>query len=325
MNESEITTVHPSPSPMLGESDNDSEINGEVNVRTLMQFLLGSRSAILSLASNRETFWLGLILVISAGFFRECGRSNWLVKPWLIFIPLVASALLSLVLFPVFDLVARQRGASGRHYWLRYRVFLGLFWMTAPLAWVYALPTERLMSPDNAAIINLWFLGIVSLWRITLVSRIFGVLFVPRVNEVVFTGALFVVLLVVDTLALCNFGGNRFVMMVGNSTDAPMAEFVIIHVMSAIAVLGVVTWPLWLVGTLAVALREGTPWSWTVTNTLSTRPVSRGLRGLVAASFAVWFVLLPLTPVPSTHFESIEQPAQNMQSTDVRSDNAISR
>lgn len=323
MSESEISTLHITPSPLLNESDNDSEINGEVNVRTLMQFLLGSRSAILSLASNRETLWLGLMLVISAGLVREFGRSNWLVKPWLVLIPLVASVLLSLVLFPVFELVARQRGASGQHYWSRYRVFLGLFWMTAPLAWVYALPTERLLSPDNAAIINLWFLGIVSLWRVALVSRIFGVLFVPRVNEVVFTGALFVVLLVVDTLALCNFGGNRFVMMVGDSSDAPVAEFVIIHVMSAVAVLGVVTWPLWLVGTLAVALREGTPWSWTVTSTSSTRPVSRGLRTLVAASIAVWFVLLPLTPVPSTRFDRVEQPDQNMQSTDAMRDSAI--
>jgi hypothetical protein len=55
--------------------------------------------------------------------------------------------------------------------------FLGLFWMTAPMAWLYAIPYERFLSPVQAVEANLWTLAFVSLWRVLLMSRVLAVLY----------------------------------------------------------------------------------------------------------------------------------------------------
>lgn len=280
--------------PKASESDGSESIP-DVTIGALVQFLFGSRPAILALASRRDTFWLGLALVISAGFVREYIRTDLTTKPWVILLPLVATIGISLILFPTVEIVARQRGASRAHFWARYKVFLSLLWMTAPLAWIFILPLESMMSADDAAIMNLWFLGIIMVWRLVLVARILAVLFVPHANEIVFTGTIFMVMLVVDTLSLCNLGGHRFVMMVGNSSNAPVAEFIIINVLSLVTILGVITWPLWLVGTLAVALWQGAPWAWTVKRAQAPRPTSNSIKVLAASSLLIWAVLLPLT------------------------------
>lgn len=52
-----------------------------------------------------------------------------------------------------------------------------LFWVTAPAAWLYAIPVERFFDPYHAAQANLTLLAIVSLWRVLLMSRILAVLF----------------------------------------------------------------------------------------------------------------------------------------------------
>jgi hypothetical protein len=49
--------------------------------------------------------------------------------------------------------------------------------MTAPLAWLYAIPFERWMSPGNATLWNLRLLGIVSVWRVVLMIRVIGVVY----------------------------------------------------------------------------------------------------------------------------------------------------
>jgi hypothetical protein len=51
-----------------------------------------------------------------------------------------------------------------------------LFWMTAPSAWLYAIPVERFLDSYHAALANIALLGIVSLWRVLLMSRIMSVL-----------------------------------------------------------------------------------------------------------------------------------------------------
>ena len=40
-----------------------------------------------------------------------------------------------------------------------FRSFLNLYWMTAPLAWLYAIPFERFLSPADATTANLALLG----------------------------------------------------------------------------------------------------------------------------------------------------------------------
>jgi hypothetical protein len=55
-------------------------------------------------------------------------------------------------------------------------MFLGLFWMTAPLAWLYAIPYERFLSPVDATAANLATLGLVALWRVDVMIRVVSVL-----------------------------------------------------------------------------------------------------------------------------------------------------
>lgn len=235
------------------------------------------------------------MLVISAGFVREYDRSDLLQNPWLVLRPLIASVGLSVVLFPLVEFVARRRGVAGSGSWGRFRTFVSLLWMTAPLAWIFILPVERVMSADEATITNLWFLGVVNLWRVVLVARLLAVLYVPQADDLVVTGTIFLVLLVVDTLSLCNLGGDRLVMMVGNNSGTLPGAFIVIRVLSLFAILGVITWPIWFVATLTVAFWEGAEWSWTVRPTVSSRAFSGGVRVLAAASLLIWIVLLPLT------------------------------
>ena len=58
----------------------------------------------------------------------------------------------------------------------QWRSFLALFWMTAPVAWLYAIPVERFLSSYQAAQANLTLLGVVSIWRVLLMARIISVL-----------------------------------------------------------------------------------------------------------------------------------------------------
>lgn len=260
----------------------------EVTVGRLIQFLLGSRVAIATFASRRDTLWLGLTFVISAGLVREYHQASWIQKPWLIATPLIWATVFTLLLFPLATIVARQRGVVVKNYWARCRVFLGLVWMTAPLAWIFILPVDQLMPAEDAAIIKLWFLGIVSIWRIYLVTRILATLFVPHSSEVFFSGTFFILMLVVDTVFLCNFGGGRPVMMVGSTSETPVAEFVVLHLLTVMSFIGVMTWPIWLIGTLMVALGHGPRWSWTVRPAVSAGPLSTGLKVLAAASLLAW-------------------------------------
>lgn len=57
--------------------------------------------------------------------------------------------------------------------WLR---FMGLFWATAPMAWLYAIPVERLADSLAAARFNVALLAVVSLWRVLLIARATSVL-----------------------------------------------------------------------------------------------------------------------------------------------------
>ena len=52
---------------------------------------------------------------------------------------------------------------------------MGLFWMTAPIAWLYAIPVERFFGSYSAAVANITLLGVVSLWRVLLMSRVIQV------------------------------------------------------------------------------------------------------------------------------------------------------
>src|SRR5690606_8513539 len=112
-------------------------------------------------------------------------------------IPLVASLVTSWLLFTLVFLAARRHQMQEGTYWQLYRRFLSLYWLTAPLAWLYAIPVEQFLTAGDATQSNLSLLGIVSLWRVMLMIRVVYVLFGSTVGS-----AIALVLFFADTVAL---------------------------------------------------------------------------------------------------------------------------
>ena len=140
-------------------------------IGTWLRFLVGSREAILRIARSRQALWLGFVFVLSTGFAREYDGADLWHEPWHLVLPLVASLGTSLVLWSLVYMAAISRGLPELSFWAGYRVLLTFYWMTAPLAWLYAIPVERFMSPGDATAANLWFLAAVSVWRVLLITR----------------------------------------------------------------------------------------------------------------------------------------------------------
>jgi hypothetical protein len=138
-----------------------------MRIRTLLRYLIGDRQAILEIATDRRAVLYGFLFVLSAGFAREYDGQDLLHEPWHLFLPLGVSLLTSFVLFTLFYGVALLKGAPGPSFFVAYRSFLGLFWMAAPLAWLYAIPYERFLSAWYATGANLWTLSMcnVTNWR----------------------------------------------------------------------------------------------------------------------------------------------------------------
>ncbi|MEI4896505.1 hypothetical protein Q8G71_35005, partial [Klebsiella pneumoniae] len=75
--------------------------------------------------------------------------------------------------------------------------FLTLLWLTAPLAWLYAIPYVRFLSPGAATSANLWTLACVAAWRVVLMMRVDSAVTGRGVES-----ALFLVMAFADAVAL---------------------------------------------------------------------------------------------------------------------------
>jgi hypothetical protein len=144
---------------------------------TLIRFLAGQRSAILDVAASPYSLVLGGVLVLSAGFAREYDGEDLLHEPWHLLIPHGASLLTSFLLYVLVRLTGIGKAPQLPAFFRGFPMFLRLYWMTAPLAWLYAIPFERWMSPGEATLWNLRLLGIVSVWRVALMIRVIGVVY----------------------------------------------------------------------------------------------------------------------------------------------------
>jgi len=170
---------------------------------TLGLFLLGNGEAIRRLAATRQLWLVGLLFTFSAGLAREYDAEDLLAEPWHLLIAPGASwaAATALWLFVQFSGFGRWAWSPATHdptlppgspphvdapptvvplaprLLDSYLAFLGLFWLTAPLAWFYGIPYERLMSAGEAANTNLTTLQLVALWRVVLMIRVLNVLY----------------------------------------------------------------------------------------------------------------------------------------------------
>lgn len=243
-----------------------------ISLTTIISYLAGTRAAILDLARNPRTVWLGLIFVFSAGFAREYDHEDLLREPWHLLAPFVASLVTSFLLFNLIYILAIHRGAELTGFRKSYRTFLGLYWMTAPLAWVYAIPVERFLPSDAAVIANLSLLAIVSLWRVILIMRVIVVLFHAKTLTV-----LPVVLLFADSVVLFLFATlPRPVISIMGGIGSHY-ESLIAMVTSEAGILGTLSLPIWLSGSLVVFGSTEPEWIYAVTGTEPPAEIRRSV------------------------------------------------
>lgn len=261
---------------------------------TLFWCLVGQRRAILRVAETRYAVWVGLLLVISAGFARDYDREDLWHEPWNLLPPVGASLVSSFLLFSMLwrSTVRAERLQEGDSFLRAYRVFLGLFWMTAPLAWLYALPVERFLSEVDATQVNLLLLGIVATWRVILMNRMASILFGGS-----FAQTLPVVMLFADTAALFLLFFAPVSGVSSMSGVAPVlseSEELILSTVGVTYRLAIYTWPLWLITTIIVISSKRLSINMVATLRIK-RTAAKSVWALCAMSILIWGPVLLLT------------------------------
>jgi hypothetical protein len=265
-----------------------------MGMTTLLRFLLGGRQAIIDVATCRHALWVGGLFVLSAGFAREYNQEDLLHDPWYLVVPLAASLVTSLALFALLALAANFRSTTPLPFLPYYRAFLSLYWMTAPLAWLYALPVENYLSAADSVRVNLSLLGIVSLWRVLLITRCASVLLGSS-----YLSAFFLVMLFADTLALgaLYFSPLPIIDFMGGISHTE-SESVIIDVALMVGFFGGASWLLWFIGSLFVLGSTNRSWSPLQLEDHSPRKVTYPLWALAFAALIVWGFVLPHSQPP---------------------------
>lgn len=116
--------------------------------------------------------WVGALFVLSAGLAREYDQEYLPHRPWFLAIPFVASLAASFLLWLTLWVASTWRAKVKAPFWKAYPRFLAVFWLTAPLAWLYAIPYERFMDPVSAVQANYATFGLVAAWRVYLMIRV---------------------------------------------------------------------------------------------------------------------------------------------------------
>jgi len=149
-----------------------------MHATTWIRYLLGQGPAIQEVVVNRNAVWTGLGLVLLTSIARNYDQTFIGEKPllWLfgaLMFSFVSGAWLYAVIYGCFARWRMDALAEDRpRFWSGFRSFMGLFWMTAPVAWLYAIPVERFLEPVAAAWANVLLLSVVSLWRVLLMTRV---------------------------------------------------------------------------------------------------------------------------------------------------------
>lgn len=276
---------------------------------TLPRFLIGQRAAILEIAHSRQALLCGLLFVISAGFAREYDGENLVHEPWHVLRPLLASLVSGGVLFGLIHLAAllsrRAEGSRPPSFGRAWGVFMGLYWMTAPLAWLYAIPYEQFASPVQAVRLNLWMLAIVAAWRVVLIVRVISVLYGMNAFRVFFLVMLFadivafLAILLMPRPVIDVMGGMRY----------SEREQLLMNISMSVLVLTVLSFPVWLVGALVSVANLRTIWSGPTDEASSDQRASapRGLLRLAIVAVVFWVPILFLTQPAQMRRDEVER------------------
>lgn len=264
-----------------------------MSIRTLFLYLIGQRQAIVEVASHRQALGIGLLLVLSAALAREYDGADLLSQPWHLLLPLVASSGAAFLLFIVVLIADWKRtripAVKGNPLFLS---ILSLFWMTAPLAWLYAIPVERFLDPVGATRVNLTLLAVVSLWRVALMIRAIHVVLGWRLLQatsivLLFASGLAAVLSHVTQLAIIGpMGGFR---------NVSESETLIADIAGYVACFSTLLVPLSWLGVYRLCMAESQADSPALVLAVRPRRSALGLWLLAVASVAIWFVVLPQT------------------------------
>ncbi len=154
-----------------------------MTIGTVLRYLIGNRTAIMDIANCPSALGVGLLLVLSAGFAREYDGEDLRAEPWHLLIPVAASLVTSFILFLLTFMKVLAQDSPPPRFFKAYGAFLALYWMTAPLAWLYAIPYERFLPDPQAVKANLWTLALVAAWRVVLMIRVVSVLMVTEFSK----------------------------------------------------------------------------------------------------------------------------------------------
>ncbi len=261
-----------------------------MSIRTWFRFLIGDRQAILDIAADRQAVLVGGVFVLSAGIAREYDQEDLLHEPWYLLIPFAVSLVASFLLFCVsFGILKAKSAKPAPSFGAAYLMFLGLFWMTGPIAWLYVIPYERFLTPFQATSANLWTLGLVALWRVGLMIRVTSVL----MNYPWFAAAGVVMLLAdVEALIGLSFLPWPLLDMMGGlmmSDNESLKREAACLVLQA----GIFSLPLWLIGFGYALTRKDLAWQGPLEQQSSSR--FNGLMMLALASVLIWAPILPAT------------------------------
>jgi hypothetical protein len=274
-----------------------------MRVRTLGLYLIGNRQAIRDFAADRRGLWIGLLFVLSAGFAREYDGQDLLREPWHLLVPVGASLAASFLLFLVACgglFFEQDRGWPP--FFSAYRAFLTLFWMTAPLAWLYAVPYERFLSPGEATAANLWTLALVAAWRVALMVRVVSVLTSRGVGQ-----SLFLVMAFADAAALAAvFLMPKPIVSLMGGVRLTESERVISNATFCVSCLGILSAPIWVICGL-IAFGTGKPLWQVPVGPAEAGSASRGLWALGALSVLIWLPILPWTQAEQRLRSQVEE------------------
>ena len=281
-----------------------------LTIATLVRYLLGYQNAIQAVARSKSTFWLGLLFVLSTGFAREYDGEDLLAQPWHIFLPLAASLATSFVLYLLVYTAVWFRSEERFAFFAGYRQFLSFYWLTAPLAWLYAIPVERFFSAGIATWLNLCFLAMVAAWRVLLISRVLSVWLGVKYRSV-----FVLVMLFSDTLALIlvTVIPAPIFSLMGGIRHTP-SEILIHDAISFVQVTGVLSFLVWLIGSITV-LSVKSRWEIDIEyDTSNSRGTwAKSVWGLAIIMLLIWAAILPFTQPEQQRRFHVEQLIQEMK------------
>ena len=156
-----------------------SDVDIEAKQFSFMDVLLalvGHRASILRAIDSERGLLFMLAMVGIASIFREYDGASFFHQPGELIKPLITSVILASVLFVAVILARILANCRGEQLSSAYRRFLMGYWITAPLAWFYAVPVETFTDSINAVYLNLTLLSVVAVWRVALFTRIASVI-----------------------------------------------------------------------------------------------------------------------------------------------------